>query len=343
MAAKQVPCKMEVMQVNLVANRTKRIVPAVALAAALTFGSPFACAGEKAGLVHNRAEIKLASKIANPWLQERRLLVDAGLQNPQKRNPLVPAPIISWISSHEETETARLAECTPEVKEEAANHDEGKEGKVPWWLRKLIDACATVSISLFYLLSIGKVLKTKNTESFSKASVSTSLIGTSLWVGYGICINDWLVAGWPALLLPGYAYLTIQKWVNKDKMKPMAAVEKKISRIVIGTMVLAFTAFAAAQYLLGNKGLGILATGLGFMAAILRNISPWAQTIKTVIDKSTKSFNLLYTVLSLPLVAPWVVYGWIQNEMPVMITHLLGIVLGSIVAWIKVKNWKEGK
>ncbi|MFA5929418.1 MAG: hypothetical protein WC861_00895 [Candidatus Micrarchaeia archaeon] len=300
----------------------KLIVP-VALAAALTFHSPFIRAGEGARLIEGKAPMGLASQeAAHPRACSRLIGKTAGVC---KRQP------------------ARMGGRALEVKAEPALHEDGGKAGAPWWLSALASLSALVNLGLFYGGTVWKVWKTKGTESFSKASRVLISAGALLWVGYGVCVNDWAVIAMTGLALPGSIYLTCLKLKNNDKPRPMAPKEKRISEVTTGAAVLAFTSLAAIEFLFGNSSLGILATALGGVAVILRNLSPWAQAIKTMLDKSTKNFNFWATILDPPSSAIWVAYGWAQHEMPVMISNLLSLAAGAIVAGIMLKNRKKDR
>ena len=325
-------------------NKMQKAIVPIALATALICISPFNRAGGAARLYGNKARFELASaKTGKFQVQETKEPAEKRLPDYWERKQMHPNPGISGKKDHAENEMAQMVERTPEARGEHTPHEGGSENGAPWWVKFLAGASALVGVSMFYPLYVRQVWKTKNTESFSLSSRVMSLAGALLWIGYGFSINDWNIIGWTSSIIPGLFYLTFLKIKNKDKTRPSEPKEKALLGITNGAAVLAFTALAAIEYLFGNRELGILATGLGFVAAILKNSSSWTQTVKTVIDKSTKSFNPLFTVLAPLLAVPWVVYGWMQNEMPVMVTNLLDFVGGTIILWIKVKNWKEDK
>ncbi len=217
---------------------------------------------------------------------------------------------------------------------------EGKH-KAPWWLAALATMSAFVNMCLFYGASVRKVWKTKDTESFSKTSRLMVLAGSFLWVGYGLLIKDWVLAAMTGFALPGSIYIIYWKLKNNDKPKQLEPRERNISRITTGAAAMAVGALAATEFLLGNVSAGIMATAMGGAAVFLRNLSPWTQAIKTMIDKSTISFSRLPYLLDPPSSAIWVFYGLAQGEMLLAASNLLSLAVGTIMAALVLKNWKK--
>jgi len=289
----------------------KAVVP-FALAAALTC-VPFNRAGEGARLLGGKAHIEMTVEPAAK-MKEAHAIANAGYFGGAQ--PM-----------HEELGPAKC--------------EERKQG-APWWLTALATMSSAANLFLFYGASFMKVWKTKNTESFSKASRLMAVAGSLLWVGYGLLIKDWMVAIMTGLALPGGIYVTFWKLKNKDAPKRLSPKEKKISGITTVAAAVAVGALAAAELLLGNVGAGIIVTAMGGVAVFLRNLSPWTQAAKTMLDKSTISFARLPFLTDPPSSAIWVAYGLAQGELLLAASNMLSLAVGTIMAAIVLKNWKKG-
>lgn len=287
-----------------------KVVVPFALAAALTC-APFNRAGDGARLLEGKPRIELAAK---PPVQAQQCRAEAKAAMPKQ-----PA----------QAEAPQMSTC-----------QEGKQ-RAPWWLFAIAMLSSAVNLVLFYSASVRKVWKTGNTESFSKASRFMALAGSLLWVGYGLCLNDWLVAAMTGLAMPGSIYITCRKLRNNDAPKLLAPRERKISRITTGAAAVAVGALAAAEFLLGNVSAGIMVTAIGGVAVFLRNLSPWTQTVKTMIDKSTVSFARLPFFTDPPSSAIWIMYGLAQGELLLAASNMLSLAVSTVMAVLVLKNWKK--
>ena len=298
----------------------KMIVP-IALAAALTLHSPFLRAGEGTRLMKDKAPMGLAT----PERAHRRGLDEK------------TASVLC------EREPAQMDEHALEVKAKPTVHEDGRKAGAPGWLAALVILSSLVNVGLFYGGTVRKVWKTKDTGSFSKSSRLIMLAGSLLWLGYNVLfLKDWKVAAITVFILPGSIYIAYRKLKNKDKPKPLEPRQKKVSHITTGVAAVAVAALAAFEILWGNTGIGILATAMGGMAIFLRDLNPWIQAIKTLTDKSTKSFpNWKYYAMGPPESALWAAYGLFQGEVFLMVSNTLSIATCFIMALMVWKNRKK--
>ena len=76
---------------------------------------------------------------------------------------------------------------------------------------------------------------------------------------------------------------------------------------------------------------------LGFMAAILTTFSFLPQAIKTIKDKDTKSMSLLmYSMFSLGVFF-WMVYGFMNNDLPLFLANVVTFAFAFIILALKIK------
>ena len=323
-------------------NTMQKMLVPFALAAALTLHSPFIRAGEGTRLFRGETRLELASGEPMRNCVQRQAPIGKMAPGFCERRPAQPGQThISRVEIPAGNNAAQMDERALEVKAEPIQHDDNGKAGAPWWLSALAGFSALVNLGLFYGGTLRKVWKTKSTESFSKTSRLMGLAGSLLWVGYGLCLKDWVVVAMTSLALPGSICITCLKLKNRDKPKQLEPRERKISRITIGVAAMAVGALAATEFLLGNFGAGVLVTVMGGVAVFLRNLSPWTQAIKTMIDKSTKSFVRLPYILDPPSSAIWVFYGLAKGEVLVAASNLLSLAVEAIMAVIVVKNWKK--
>lgn len=76
---------------------------------------------------------------------------------------------------------------------------------------------------------------------------------------------------------------------------------------------------------------------IGLLGGALTTISFLPQVIKTWREKETKDLSLgMYSVFCLGVFV-WLVYGLMTNQLPVILTNVVTLVLASIILFFKIK------
>lgn len=77
-------------------------------------------------------------------------------------------------------------------------------------------------------------------------------------------------------------------------------------------------------------------TLLGLVAGTLTTISFIPQVIKVVSTKSTKDISLLMFVIFSTGVLFWTIYGFLINDLPVIIANIITFILAMIILIYKI-------
>ncbi|MGV3461188.1 MAG: SemiSWEET family sugar transporter [Flavobacterium sp.] len=81
---------------------------------------------------------------------------------------------------------------------------------------------------------------------------------------------------------------------------------------------------------------------LGLAAAFLTTVANVPQTIKVLKTRSTKSLSVVsYSILFTGLVA-WTVYGFLQDDLPVILGNIVAVALCGIILTVKVLGMIRG-
>ncbi|MGB3535038.1 MAG: SemiSWEET transporter [Microcoleaceae cyanobacterium] len=78
-------------------------------------------------------------------------------------------------------------------------------------------------------------------------------------------------------------------------------------------------------------------TGIGLLAGSLTTIAFLPQVIKTWETKSTKDVSLGMFVTFCTGVMLWIVYGFLMQDLPVLMTNIATFILASTILWFKLK------
>jgi MtN3 and saliva related transmembrane protein len=79
---------------------------------------------------------------------------------------------------------------------------------------------------------------------------------------------------------------------------------------------------------------------LGFIAASCSTLAFLPQVIKAWRTRSTRDISLV-TFLTIAVGSVfWVVYGWLEDDPPVLVTNAIIFVLASIILWLKLR-WSQ--
>ncbi|TDS32282.1 SemiSWEET transporter [Halanaerobium congolense] len=82
---------------------------------------------------------------------------------------------------------------------------------------------------------------------------------------------------------------------------------------------------------------GIRMEWIGIIAASLTTISFLPQAIKTVKDKDTSGISLgMYSSFTLGVFL-WLIYGFMQQDMPIIGANMITLVFASIILIMKIK------
>jgi len=77
---------------------------------------------------------------------------------------------------------------------------------------------------------------------------------------------------------------------------------------------------------------------IGNIAALLTTISFLPQAIKTIKTKDTGSLSFPMYLLFVTGVSLWLIYGMLNNQMPIIIGNLITLILAGIILGFMVKG-----
>lgn len=80
-----------------------------------------------------------------------------------------------------------------------------------------------------------------------------------------------------------------------------------------------------------------IATAIGLLAGALTTIAFLPQVLKTWKTKSTKDISLGMFLTLCTGVFLWIIYGFLQQDLPVVIANVATLSLASIILWFKIK------
>lgn len=76
---------------------------------------------------------------------------------------------------------------------------------------------------------------------------------------------------------------------------------------------------------------------IGYFAAILTTLSFLPQAIKTIKTKDTSGISLImYSMFTLGVFG-WLVYGFIKNDIPLIMANLVTLSLAGVILRLKIK------
>lgn len=82
---------------------------------------------------------------------------------------------------------------------------------------------------------------------------------------------------------------------------------------------------------------------IGNIAAILTSISFLPQAIKILKTKDTKSISLPMYIMFVVGVLLWLIYGFLRNDVPLILANIVTLSLAGLILWFKVKAVLQGK
>jgi len=80
-----------------------------------------------------------------------------------------------------------------------------------------------------------------------------------------------------------------------------------------------------------------ITTMIGLLAASLTTISFLPQAIKVIKTKNTSDLSLLMYVAFTSGVFLWLIYGYLINDLPVMIANSITLVFAATILFMKIK------
>jgi len=81
---------------------------------------------------------------------------------------------------------------------------------------------------------------------------------------------------------------------------------------------------------------------IGNIAAILTSISFLPQAIKILKTKDTKSISLPMYIMFVVGVLLWLIYGFLRNDVPLILANIVTLSLAGLILWFKVKAVLQG-
>lgn len=82
---------------------------------------------------------------------------------------------------------------------------------------------------------------------------------------------------------------------------------------------------------------------LGLTAGLLTSISSFPQLVKIIKEKKAEDVSKLMFWALVAGVALWAVYGFLKNDLPIIITNIISLVLNFIVLILRYKYSRKGK
>jgi len=77
---------------------------------------------------------------------------------------------------------------------------------------------------------------------------------------------------------------------------------------------------------------------IGNIAALLTTSSFLPQAIKTIKTKDTESLSFPMYLLFVLGVALWLVYGTLNNQLPIIVGNLITLILAGIILVVMIRN-----
>lgn len=76
---------------------------------------------------------------------------------------------------------------------------------------------------------------------------------------------------------------------------------------------------------------------IGNIAAVLTSVSFLPQAIKIIKTKDTKSISLPMYIMFVIGIALWLVYGFMRDDMPLILANIVTLTLSGLILGFKVK------
>lgn len=75
---------------------------------------------------------------------------------------------------------------------------------------------------------------------------------------------------------------------------------------------------------------------IGFIGAFCTTVSFVPQAIKVIIEKKTESVSLGMYILQVVGLSLWLIHGFMINDMPLIISNIISVVLALIILVCKI-------
>jgi MtN3 and saliva related transmembrane protein len=82
---------------------------------------------------------------------------------------------------------------------------------------------------------------------------------------------------------------------------------------------------------------------LGLAAGLFTSISMLPQLIKTLKEKKAEDVSLKMLVSLMTGVALWLVYGILRDDLPIILTNALSLLLNTTMVVLRIKYKKKSK
>lgn len=83
-----------------------------------------------------------------------------------------------------------------------------------------------------------------------------------------------------------------------------------------------------------------LEQAIGILAGIFTSASLLPQLIKTIREKEAKSLSALMMVVLLTGLCLWVFYGFLKEDLPIIITNSFSVVINGLLLFFSLKYKK---
>lgn len=81
---------------------------------------------------------------------------------------------------------------------------------------------------------------------------------------------------------------------------------------------------------------------IGIGAGTLTAISLIPQTVKLIKEKKAKDISLFYLVILLAGLAMWIWYGWVKNDLPILVTNIFSMIVNITTLVLGIRYKKRG-
>jgi MtN3 and saliva related transmembrane protein len=88
---------------------------------------------------------------------------------------------------------------------------------------------------------------------------------------------------------------------------------------------------------------GDLAQWIGILAGVFTAVSLVPQIVKIVKEKKAEDISFLYLAILLTGLALWIVYGILRDDLPVIITNIVSVIINLVTVFVGLKYKNTSK
>jgi len=79
---------------------------------------------------------------------------------------------------------------------------------------------------------------------------------------------------------------------------------------------------------------------IGIGAGILTALSLIPQAVKLIKEKKSQDISIFYLVVLLAGLFMWIWYGWLKNDLPILITNIFSVFINVVIIFLGLKYKK---